>query len=399
MTPPRYVSTADPVPGQRITVGIEPVDRVTAALARGFGLRPTPLEIAIENPMFSDRTRARLRAENRALIAAMREDPDPVRLTLREMFQAVTGKPFQLAGGVVREAASTTTTFANVLANVLNRRLLLEYSEAGYGEQSLMQTGRADNFRSQVTVNINEAPDLDTVSENATYTDAALGADVTMSAAVTKRGNLLPISKEMIANDDVGLINRMVANFGRAARRTLAKAVLSPWITNATYGPDATAWFHASHGNLQTAAISTAEIKSAITKLVAQRRPGSTERLGFQPLAGNVWLLVGTTDWVTAFNSNQAVDSLYHMFGDHNEQVIVCPLFADTNDWGVHWDSRLIESVRVNFFQGNEEPVFEQYADPEGDTVFSADRITFRVSYIYSAALVEYRGAVKAIVP
>src|SRR6516225_11476607 len=69
------------------------------------------------------------------------------------------------------------------------------------------------------------------------------------------------VSRSLIVNDDVGVIRQMVAELGRAARRTVAREVWALWAgAGATYGPDRKAWFHTYYANLSTGALSSATL-------------------------------------------------------------------------------------------------------------------------------------------
>jgi hypothetical protein len=195
------------------------------------------------------------------------------------------------------------------------------------------------------------------------------------------------------------VVQRIIDELGRAARRTLAREVFSPWITNATFGPDSTAWFHTNHANAQTVALSETELIAAIKKLLDQTQPGSLERMGTRAKAGSLWLMVPNALWDTAYKLNQTTGSaLFHLFGEDNENIIINPLLPDAIDWGVHRDSREVESIRVNFLNGREEPEFLLADTPNADQLFIGDRMAWKLRHEYGVTLAEYRSAVKATV-
>jgi hypothetical protein len=77
-------------------------------------------------------------------------------------------------------------------------------------------------------------------------------------------------------DDDLGAVVRMVNNEGRAARRTVARAVWNLLISNATFDGDAVAVFHASHNNLASTAL-TADA-TGVAALVARLNALSLDR-------------------------------------------------------------------------------------------------------------------------
>jgi hypothetical protein len=104
--------------------------------------------------------------------------------------------------------------------------------------------------------------------------------------------------------------------------------------------------------------------------------------------------------WDTAYKLNQTTASaLYHVFGAENEYVVINPLLTDANDWGVHRDANEVESIRVNFLNGREEPEFLIADLPNADQLFIGDRILYKLRHEWGLVLSEFRGAVKAQVP
>jgi hypothetical protein len=81
----------------------------------------------------------------------------------------------------------------------------------------------------------------------------------------------------------------MVAELGRAARRTVAREVWALWAgAGATYGPDRKAWFHTDHANVSTGALSSTTLKAAVLQLLQQTQPGNGERLGLPLRRGSL---------------------------------------------------------------------------------------------------------------
>jgi hypothetical protein len=60
--------------------------------------------------------------------------------------------------------------------------------------------------------------------------------------------------------------------------------------------------------------------------------------------------------WDVTFSINQdesTANALAGLFGEQNENIIVNALLTDTNDWSVHWDSSLVNSVEVRYLAGS----------------------------------------------
>jgi hypothetical protein len=382
-----------------VALGAEPRDRYAVALDRLLGIRTETIARACEARVFSDRVQTRLVSEQRNHLRWHREHPGLRAESFTEILEALDGDLASWPKGRAREAQQSTD-FAALLGNVLNRRLLAAYAEADYGERTIMQPGSAKDLRDQRVVGLDAAPDVPLLdAESSGYTELPRLAEREIPFSMLQKGVIVTISRKIIINNDVGVVQRILDELGRAARRTLARAVWTLWSGNATYAPDGLAWFHASHNNTQTTALSEAEVIAAIRKLLDQTQPGSTEKMGTRVRPGSLWLTVPNALWDAAYKLNQTVTSaLYHLFGVANENIIINPLLTDATDWGVHRDSSEVESIRVNFLNAREEPEFIIADQPNADQLFIGDRLLYKLRAEYGLVVAEYRGAVKSTV-
>jgi len=306
----------------------------------------------------------------------------------------------------------SSATFPNLLANSMYRRLLADYREQDFGERRIITVGSAPDFRTRDNIRIGYFGDLSTADpETGDYTEIAAVADEKVSYAVGQKGNILTITRKTIINDDLRGVQKLVGRLGRAARRTFARFVWNFFMNNATYDVDSVAWFHANHGNLKSQGLAAAEIADAILKLLNQTEPGSGEKIGINGIGGGaaamgLLLAVPTALWDTARkeNSRQYLDNNFtpnpvqFVFGERGENIIVNPLFTDTNDWGVFRDPADVESIHIDFLNGQEEPELFLQDVPTVGQMFVADKLQYKIRHEYGGDVTDVRGAVKAVV-
>lgn len=384
----------EPQPGAA-HVTYEPQDKLAVALDRFLGISADAIERACES--FSPRRQARLWIQHRRTAAAHRAFPSLRADSFAEIYGAVTGDT-QLTGRV-REA-QMSTDWANLLGETLNRLLLTSYAQADYGERQLYLPATARDLRAQRIVNIAGIPDIPTIdAENNDYTELGRLSETALSYPMLQKGVIVTISRRVVINNDVDVVTRLVDGLGRAARRTLAREVWTLWSSNAVYGGDGLPWFDASRGNVQTSAISEAEVIAAVAKLLAQTEAGSGEKLGMRLRPGDVWLAVPNVLWDAAYKLNNSTGSaLLGFFGDHGEYIVVNPLLTDATDWGVFRPSSAVESVRVSFYAGREEPELFLADVKNAGEMFRADKLQYKLRFEFAAAVADPRGAVKAVV-
>jgi hypothetical protein len=409
--------------GARIEMGVESADKMQAGLNRLFGLDRDKTARAMESAPFSPNTVARITEASKASDEAARGDAGLGFTSIKQAYIAYTGDTgltFRVprSSGRISEASVITTTWSDALGNTLHRRLVAAYLEQQYNEQTIVRFGTAPDFRTREVVHLGYFPDLSSVSENATYVDIALPSDEKVSYAVAKRGNLLPITMETIANDDLRTVQEQVSRLGRAARRTFAQFVWNFWINNSTWDVDANVWFKDSTNRSSAAGGNTGsivwgagatltnanEVLAKIQQLALMTERTSAKLIGLPPLE-SLWLdaplnMLGTARQLNAareFGTGN-VNPILEMFGPNHERINFNPLFTDTSNWGVHVDVRTggRESIGVDFY-GREEPLMElQDMRTVGDMLLF-DRITYKISHIYGGDIIDVYGATKNV--
>lgn len=347
------------------------------------------------------------------------KDPGLRFRSLKEMYIALTGDTYvtgRIPVGRAAEAALLSTTWADILGNTLYRRLLMTYAEVQYNERTISQFGTAVDFRTKDLAHMNYFVDLSTVAEDAAYVDIAVPVDDKVSYAVSKRGNLFGVTLETIANDDLRSVQEAVSRLGRSARRTLAQFIWTFWNgAGATFDVDAVAWFNAAHNNTGTLALTAdttgaAEVFAKIAQIFAFAEPGSAKVLGAFPM-NSIWLDVPSALWSVARRLNIArefgagvTNQVFGLFGNPDdpsggERINVNALFTDVTDWGIHLDPAASgrTSIVVDFY-GQEEPTFLLANLPTQGSLFTNDRVQYKVQHIYGGDLGDIRGAAKNVV-
>ena len=187
---------------------------------------------------------------------------------------------------------------------------------------------------------------------------------------------------------------RIPTRLSRAAKRTLAKFVLDFIRTNpAIYDGDAL--FHSNHNNLLTAALDAAALNAARLAMKNQTELSSGERLGIP--AKN--LLVPTDLEETAFDLFKR-DTNNDMDFTQSLQMNVLPVWYwdDANDWAITADKMDVPLIELGFLDGNEEPEIFVQDNPSQGSMFSNDKITYKIRHIYNGAVSDFRGFHKNVV-
>jgi len=298
-------------------------------------------------------------------------------------------------GANFRESLDSTS-FANVLGDSITRRLVADYRAPSVYDvwRQLATVSPVSDFRSQERTRFGGYGDLPAVAQSAAYQALTSPTDEKATYAVTKRGGIEDVTLEMIKNDDVGSIRQIPVKLSRAAKRTLSKFALDFLRTNpAIY--DTVALFHASHGNLGTAALDATSYAAARLAMMKQTEAGSNDRLGIGPK--NVWV---PADLEAAahdmFKRNTNLDATFIQTLTPN--IIPVWYWTDANDWAASADPLDIPTIEIGFLDGNEEPELFVQDNPSVGSMFTNDKVTYKIRHTYGGNVLDYRGLYKGVV-
>lgn len=319
--------------------------------------------------------------------------------SIRECYVDITGdKHFtgRPARSIRIAEALDSTSFAEVLGDAMQRRMLADYRDMGIYDvwRDLAAIVPVSDFREQHRVRFGGYGDLPKVLESAPYLAVNSPDDEAAKYKVEKRGGTETVTFEMIRNDDVSAVQRVPIRLSRAAKRTLSKFTLDLIRTNPVIY-DGVALFHATHGNLGTAALAEASLAAGRLAMKRQKEANSNENLGIPPRF--LWVpddLEETAINLFRLDTNNQANFIQSL------PIQIRPVWywTDGNDWCLSADKNDIPSVEVGFLDGQEEPQILIQDDPRSGSYFTNDVITYKIRHIYGGAVTDFRGLYKSVV-
>ncbi|SRR6266568_704094 len=333
--------------------------------------------------------------------------------SLKQAYVQITGdSDFRLLGngGLYRTALAAgdpvgVADFPNVLMDAMHKRLLQDWAELGMqGLEQLYVVGQAiTDFRTQNRMRDGYFGDLNDVAENADYQPINKPTDEKVSFSVGKKGGILTISEETIRNDELGAIARWPTKLARSARHTLKVFILKKFTLNPNYLADGLAWFHTTHNNLGSTALSIDSLNAAEILLGEQTEKNSNNPLGLTL----DWIMVPFALKAAAYQINQSeyvtgqigvANPWYHRFGEKNERIFVNSELTDANDWYYGTDKSNAPCLEVGFLDGNQEPQIVIANDPRVGKMFTSDQIQYKVKWAFGGVITDFRGVGKNVV-
>lgn len=311
------------------------------------------------------------------------------RARLREAAGSITGEHFS--------ESVDTTTFANVLGSSIARRMVEDYRQAVQYDtwRNIVTVESVTDFRTQELTRMGGYGNLPDVAQGGPYDALSSPGDEKATYALTKRGGTEDITLETIANDDARVVRAIPTRLALAARRTLYEFVFDFIRTNPTLY-DSVVLFHATHGNLGSSALDATSWSAARLAMMKQTEAGSSKRLGIGPRI----LLVPQDLEETAYNlfvRNTNNDP--NFVQQQSVKIIPVSYWTDTNDWAAAADPREMPGIEIGFYQGREEPEIFVQDSPTVGSLFSHDKLTWKIRHIYSGQVHNYRPFYKAVVP
>lgn len=147
-----------------------------------------------------------------------------------------------------RAAEHTTSDFALLVSNAMNKTALASYQAAASPLKMLGRQRSLSNFKSATSIRLGEMGRLEELTESGEITATSRAENgETMKLATYARG--LSVSRQLMIDDDLGMLGDMTAAFGEAAAQTEAD-ILVDLITSNPNLSDGTAVFDASRGNI-----------------------------------------------------------------------------------------------------------------------------------------------------
>jgi hypothetical protein len=175
----------------------------------------------------------------------------------------------------------STSDVPNILANVANKSLLKAYEEVPKTFEPFVTRTQVTDFKVNTLVNTSNFPSLVETGEGVDYSEGTF-TDKKETFYARSWGRTLQFTRQMMINDDLSALSRLITKAGAAVGRLEGDLVYGILTANAAMA-DGTALFHANHANLGTGgAISDTTLAEAFKKFRLQTGIGG-EVLGLTP--------------------------------------------------------------------------------------------------------------------
>ena len=317
----------------------------------------------------------------------------------------VTGQPRTMYGRSLLHEAISVSDFATMLGNSMTKHMVMEYDSGDPLWKKIVKVRPINDFKQQDFIQMGEFENLDTVAENAAYTEFDTPTEETGNYSPTKRGNYIGISREAIISDDLRKFTTLTTRMGRAANRTLNYFVFDLMMSytsaiNDTDIYDGTALYTGAHGNGGSSALSHTTFRAGRVAMWGQQDLDTHDVFGITPK-----YLVVPIDLEAA--AEVILKTKFIPGSEHNDinteynkaEILLCPyLRSDTNNWYLVADPRKWDTIELGFVQGKQKPQLLTADAPTVGAMFTNDQIRYRARHEYGGAVTDYRTFYGALV-
>lgn len=269
------------------------------------------------------------------------------------------------------------------------------------------------DFRTRHFVRIGGYGNFAQVPELGTYPEVSTPTDEEVTYTIAKYGGIESVSMESILGDRGNIVRKLPNLMAEGAARTLYEFVLDMATTgNPTLDYDSTALYHSNHANTGTTALSVAGVDAVNVAMRSQTNYGvAADILGPRNTVKNLIVpneLEGRAQRIA--NPSQAY--IYgiaspadtetvqdpHRWANKGLQVHVYDKLTDATDWFATADPMRVPTMVVGFLNGRQDPELFTQDQPNVGSMFTADRVSFKLRHVFGADILEHRSFYRQVV-
>lgn len=285
----------------------------------------------------------------------------------------------------------STSDFPNIFSSLVNKTLLAAYAEWPSTWRPLVAVTSAMDFKLINAIKLSGAPDLKGMNENGEYQTASF-SDSAESYRVLTKGIRVPLTRQMIINDDLRAFTRIPQLFGVAARRMESDAVYSLITTNGAMS-DGKALFSTAHKNLA----GTGAAPSSTTLGAGRTAMRTQTGLNGETIDASPAYFLGPVAMETDADillRSAALPTAEMSSGVKNPwagklEPVTDPHLDAVSDaaWYLFAHPNIAPVIEVAWLEGEEQPYVEEQVD------FNSDALVVKVRHDFGAGVVDHVGA------
>ena len=310
----------------------------------------------------------------------------------------------------------TTASWGEIFADNLYVMMIRQYqNDPQYNQWREVVSDIEDvpDFQTRHWARVGGYADLATVAEQATYPNLTSPTDEEITYVIAKRGGLDDATLEMMTYErGVQKLRAIPNGMARSAARTLYKFVMNLITTdNPNMDYDSVALYNSAHGNTGTTALSLNGVD--ITQRAMRDQTAYNESSEILGSRNVIHILIVPNELeLRAKRIVDPSDAYFHQNADADTstaidpqafkgrgiKVLVYDQLTDATDWWAMADPKLVPTVVMGFWRGQQEPELFIQDNPLVGSAFTADKVTYKVRHVYGGDIQEHRSYYRQVV-
>lgn len=288
--------------------------------------------------------------------------------------------------------AMGSSDFPNVLSTVSNKSLRQGYQASPRTFTPFCRQVSAVDFKPVNRVQLSGASQLQLVNEHGEYKRGRLYESNEAYSLLTY-GEVVPITRKVIINDDLDAFTRVPSIMGTAAANKESDIVWAIFTANAALS-DNIALFHANHANLMsTAAISSTSVAEGYKLMALQKDLDATTVLNLMPRyliapVGKIGVVQQLFGMVYAAQTSNVVPELVRGLTPILEPRLDT---SAANTWYLAADPSQVDTIEYAYLEGQTGPYTEERMG------FDVDGIEIKIRHDFAAKAIDFRGLAKNV--
>ena len=291
----------------------------------------------------------------------------------------------------------STSDFPNILTGSVGRVLETLYKESPETFEAWAGAETVPDFREKDLHNVGSIENLKSLGEKGEVQYTTFETDSrTIKIASYALG--LKVSRQMLVNDDLGVIRDVVSKFSISAKRTIGDMAYQVLIDNAKY-TDGKSLFHSNHGNLLSGASSALSFESltSLRTKMRQQKDGQGHKLNIVP----EYLIISPTLETTArtllgstAQPDQANSGVANIVRDYQLKLVVDSRLDDLNgglSWFLAAGYNRQKTIAVGYLNGKRTPTLYQ------NNEWNGQGRDYNMIHDFGVSVADYRGLAKAV--
>lgn len=286
---------------------------------------------------------------------------------------------------IAERSFQSSSDFPAILQNVGSKTLARFYDEAERTWDPLARLSNLPDFKEVSRVQLGGATKPAKVNENGEFKRGKV-AEGKETWGLATYGNIVPFTRQLLINDDLGAFSRIMEMQARDIRE-LENDLIWALITTPHVMADGNSIFHTSRANTGTGVINVANVGAAREKMRKQKGLGGETRLNLRPSYLIVPAALETAAQQFLAQTTPATDANANPFKRLLTPIAEARLDDDSAlKWYLAATPAAVDMIEYGYLEGEQGP---QFSTREG---FDVDGVEYKVRLDFGATVPDFRG-------